>query len=120
MDHNNKYDAVLQSDISDHFPICSFFNNPTLKNSNNDKPLLSHNFSRKNITKLNNYMSTHDWSHIIENENTDTSFSAFVEEFHNALLTFGPLSSMKATRFKQTWMSAGLLTSCKLKHKLHK
>ena len=108
--------GVIQSDISDHFPIFTLTESFLTKT---DHCYLKHNFCKQNLNKLLMYFQSYDWKEVINSVDVDKGFASFNEIFNRALDTFCPVSANQKHKNKHPWFSYGLRKSLKTKIKLY-
>ena len=113
--------GIIVSDISDHFPIYSLFENCR----SNDTNYSSHNYHRdtseENITNLISLLYQVDWS-VLSTHNVDDAYSTFIEIYNSAFDRSCPLvkTRLKRGRSYTPWITNILLKSIRKKNQLYK
>lgn len=112
--------GTISSNISDHLPVFTQFeimHFPT----DSENLILSSNFCQRNLLKLNHHLHSFDWNPILNCTDVDIAMDTFITFLQNAVHIYCPHSiNKKSRRFKQPWMSKGLLKSSKVKNKLYR
>ena len=114
--------GVLNTDISDHFPIFTTFEfpSPTPKHNLDHTLKLRHNFSSANILRLKNFLHDFNWESIINSQDVNEGFLNFNDILQEAISNFCPIISRTSSKIKRPWITQGLYISLKTKNKLYK
>jgi exonuclease III len=114
----NSQSGILMWDISDHFPVFLIKNNEITTDGPKYRYKRSQGVENKN--KFKTLINNHDWSPILNNNNTQTSYSIFHENITKIYNTAFPIKRTKiGYESKLPWLSDGLKISIKRKHILH-
>ena len=113
--------AVLTTHISDHLLVLNSFR---LNNNNNSTDNIEHQeffdkrqLSEENLNRLNDTLSTIDWSFVINCQDTNTAYNLFIDKFLQTFNSCCPVVKMKKNKRTiplQPWMSSHLLR-CRLR-----
>ena len=123
--HNQKSETetgIIQTDISDHFPIFLTTNRTThtIKRTS-DTLILKRIINKKNINCFNNLLQTTDWIPVFESDNVDSAYNEFEKIFllHYNIAFPKTEHRIKAKTLKSPWMTKGLIKSSKKKQRLY-
>ena len=117
MDHIS---SVINTDISDHFPIFTsfkLFSTTSVTNSNSHH---KHNFSSTNLIKLKDHLDQYNWETVMTTNDVDVGFQTFNDIIQDALNKCCPITKRKKCKFKKPWITPGLYNSLKTKNILYK
>ena len=110
------------SDISDHLPLVL-----NIKNLNPYKKIAKHITTRKldikKMKQINDKMAIEDWEKLLENKDTNESFTLFHETLQKHIHDIAPLKTFKipAKRIlRDEWMTPGLLKCTQKQKRLYK
>lgn len=121
--NENTTSGIIQTDISDHFPI--FFTTKTINcNTLKDKSTIIHKrmFNDQTIRDFTQTLQNTDWTDVINAKDANKSYEAFLKIYSHHYNYFFPLKkiTIKNKNIPSPWMSKGLIKSSKLKQKLYK
>jgi Reverse transcriptase (RNA-dependent DNA polymerase)/Endonuclease/Exonuclease/phosphatase family len=120
--HSNSYETViLTSNLSDHFPVIHF--KKEIVNCSAPNTVEFRNFSSTNLEAFGTALRGTSWDHVLECEDSQTSYNRFHDTFFNLYDFFFPVKIVKFNRNKhkiEQWITNGLLISRKNKIKLYK
>ena len=114
--------AVLQSDISDHFPIFMSIDVNVCRKSFSAKcaSTFTYSLNKHNILLLNNALLNADWSSVDNTPNPDCAYDLFLSVLQNNININLPIAKQtNSFQSKQPWMTASLLKSIKHKNVLY-
>ena len=112
--------GIVMNDISDHFPIFSFFDKLTASNSDDNEIITYRPLLERNLQSFRDFLSRTDWSPVTQNNEVNTAYSQFEHIFTLALDQCLPKINKRKTRAKRPWVTQGLINSIKRKSKLYK
>jgi hypothetical protein len=116
--HNQFISGILQTDISDHFPVFSICTDKTVQKS--ECTYQVRDFSSHNLVKFHNILSRFNWNLITENNDCQEAFSFFHANFSKIFNLSFPIKEVKSNSYKtrKSWLSQGIKNSIKMKNKL--
>jgi len=110
--------GIFLWDLSDHFPI--FFIKYLVPATKEETIKLTRSHCEANKTAFSNAMTNTNWTPVTSNQNAQESYSIFHEIIAQAYNKAFPLKQSKPCyKNRLPWLSQGLKTSIKNKHKLH-
>ena len=117
----NLNSAVINSDISDHLPVCMFYSK---KNKILKLPITvtTRCLNDDKLNKIANDLKTQNWS-CLNNKNVDDAFVTFTECLQSKINLHAPEKTKTISPYKiirNPWITPGLLKSSKTLDKLHK
>ena len=113
-DIHDTFQCLIQSDITDHFPIIHI--DGSVKHSDIDTDILSRNMSQRNKQDFLCEMSNVDWGAIYNEMNTQGAFSLFHSVLVKLYNKYFPLRKLKLNYHnRQPWLTQGLKDSIKEK-----
>ena len=109
--YSHKYNGILLNDISDHYPIFTFFD-LNVNNSNEKQTKSNSKINRVNnstIKELKNCILHHKWD--FSDMDTNTAFNYFIDMFKLMLNKCCPLYTPKIinNKIKNPWINNSLL-----------
>jgi len=110
---------ILTLNLTDHFPILSFF--PICTKAIPPKKTPYRNYSNSNMEKFKANLNNVDWSLLSDFENVDEAYDFFLDNFTALHDIYFPLENLTANRNlspKEPWFTRGLLVSRKEKRRL--
>lgn len=110
--------AVLLYDLSDHFPICTFFKSGIKSISKRNQ--VKYSFSKSNLLALNNFLSVFDWTIVLDSIDVNYATEKFLDILHDGLDKHCLSNGRQCRHRKQSWITPGLLKSSTVKNKLYK
>jgi len=117
----NYKSGLLNSYISDHFPIFHFLSAKKIKQA--PKTFITRDFSTRNIEIFKNNLSNIDFTDVIHENNAQLSYDHFHDKFfglYDIVFTEKEIKFNRNVHKIEPWMSNGLLTSRQKKNKLSK
>jgi hypothetical protein len=79
---HNILSGNILNDLSDHFPIFTFFNNEYFPQKTELKSV-THDFSKGNLSNFRSCLSQVDWTNVGNGQDPSTVFDAFVSEYNH-------------------------------------
>jgi len=115
---HSHHSGIMQTDLSDHFPI--FTINVSLNNCTrpNPSPVQRRLFSSGNISKFSHLVSLENWSSSFDENDMQASFSAFHSRFCELYESCFPLKTFTPYQSKLRWLTPALKKSIKIKNML--
>ena len=113
----DKFNGILFTDVSDHFPIFTINYNSSLKEEYHT--FKTRIYSQKNIGVFTNKLRECDWQPILKNDDGRAAFSTFYNTFcklYNESFPQKIIRSRYKTRHK--WLTEGLKKSIRNKNRL--
>ena len=111
--------GILPIEISDHYPICYITFEPK-NNIDKNEPIYKRDFTKKNVDKFNQLMKDRKWDEVLNEGDTQRAYDLLHTYFTNDFKKCFPykkVSKQYITRLP--WLSEGLKTAIKIKHKLY-
>ena len=116
---HDTFQCLIQTDISDHFPIIHV--DGSVKQANIDTYILRRNMSQRNKHDFLCAMSNVDWSSIYSDMCTQGAFSLFHSTLVNHYNKHFPMQKIKLKyNCRKPWLTQGLKDAIKVKNKLYK
>ena len=116
---HDTFQCLIQTDISDHFPIIHV--DGSVKQANIDTYILRRNMSQRNKHDFLCAMSNVDWSSIYNDMCTQGAFSLFHSTLVNHYNKHFPMQKIKLKyNCQKPWFTQGLKDAIKVKNKLYK
>ena len=116
---HDTFQCLIQTDISDHFPIIHV--DGSVKQANIDTYILRRNMSQRNKHDFLCAMSNVDWSSIYSEMCTQGAFSLFHSTLVNHYNKHFPMQKIKLKyNCQKPWLTQGLKDAIKVKNKLYK
>ena len=116
---HDTFQCLIQTDISDHFPIIHV--DGSVKQANIDTYILRRNMSQRNKHDFLCAMSNVDWSSIHSEMCTQGAFSLFHSTLVNHYNKHFPMQKIKLKyNCRKPWLTQGLKDAIKVKNKLYK
>jgi len=112
--------GCIQTDISDHYPTFAVINNiENILNQNTEFSRL--NFSHYDTADFVSDLSRISWQSVYNCEDTDKAYDTFCNLFLNIATKHAPVIKVKSKdpHIRKPWISKGLITSARKKHKLY-
>ena len=106
--------GILYNDISDHFPIFTFYE-LGVKRENEYKIVYKCMASSANISKLKTQLQTSNWEEVYKDQNPCTSYDTFLEILNTQINECLPWKKFKMKTCKSEWLTKGILISCRQK-----
>ena len=120
-DINNLQSIIIQTDISDHYPVC-LFSGKRESSFNPTHTVTTRNLNHNAIHTIVQRLISIDWGFIL-NDTVDTAFSRFHDELKNCIEQVAPSKTLtisdKSLR-REPWMTKGILKSARHKEQLYK
>jgi len=116
----NSCSFVIETDISDHFPVLAFVGKPDIKRCQTPTTIQYRKITSDTYTQMNSFLSSQDFSSLNYGSIND-AYSLFSDKLANCLNEYAPVrtKTVPSQYLKQEpWMSKGLLVSMKTKAKL--
>lgn len=120
---NGLTSGIITTDVSDHFPI--FITCKTDRRSNaydsEKSTFYKRDYSEINVKNFEHSLRAANWSNIYRSTCANTAYENFISVFKDLYENSFPekLISHNSKRFKNPWMTKGLLKSSKHKQKLY-
>jgi exonuclease III len=112
------YSAIIISDLSDHFPVIFLRFNQA--KCNHDEYITYRSNSNANKVKFTKKLEELDFKPILEDLDTQRSYTTFHQNLTSIYNASFPIKKMKiGYTTKLSWLTLGLRKSISLKHKLH-
>ena len=113
---------IVISDISDHFPIFSYFSLSNSVKNGGPRPL-SRRLTPENLARLGISLERVDWSEVLDNDDMNTSYECFLNILDSNMDSNIPLQRVSANNYKTTprlpWINKSLLRSINKKNRLY-
>ena len=121
--YDNLHSRILLEDMSDHFPVIMCMGKNT--HHKEKKPLIfTHRpMGFEQITRLKDELSTTSWDDILEQDNVNDCYNAFINKFNRILDICAPVKTTTiAHKFviRESWMTPGLVKSSRRCLQLYK
>lgn len=117
----NSCSFVIETDISDHFPVLSFVGKPDTKHSCHTPITIQYRkITNETYIQMNNYLSNVDFSSLHSGSIND-AYSLFSNELVSCLNEYAPVKNKTVSQKylkQEPWMTKGLFVSTKTKAKL--
>ena len=114
--------GVIETDVSDHFPIFAAFEHLKMANKTNHKKSVFRTFRNYDINIFHEDLGKTDWKYVHFCTELNESYSVFVDMFRQVCDKHAPIVSAK-NKGKKTcrkpWMTKAILKSVNKKHKLY-
>ena len=113
--NTNRYiniSGIITSSISDHFPV--FYIAGGKKPENKPKIINVRDYSKSNIDRFKNVLSSLSWNDVFNEQNVELSYGNFSDTFYGLFEVHFPVNSIKFNKkFHkiEPWITAGLLAS---------
>ena len=103
--------GILYNDISDHFPIFTFYE-LGVKRENEYKIVYK--------SKLKTQLQTSNWEEVYKDQNNCSSYDTFLEILNTQMNECLPWKKIKMKTCKSEWLTKIILISCRQKNHLFK
>ena len=111
-----KYNGILCTEVSDHYPVFSINYKVEIRNDHYYKARV---YSSKNIKKFTSRLNEFDWKRILDMTDAKKAFSQFYDGFCRMYEESFPLKTFKSKyQNKLKWLTEGLKKSIRIKNKL--
>jgi endonuclease/exonuclease/phosphatase family metal-dependent hydrolase len=124
---NNLRSAIIQTDISDHFPIAIHFNTgKNLSSGRLMKYICKRIYNVDSIKEFNNELATTDWAPvykiIAEDNNPNVAYNSFANTYKIVFDKHFPVKRCKSSKTtpRTEWITKGLIKSSLTKAMLYK
>ena len=112
------FNAILYSEISDHFPICCFDYSSNKKETKNERK--SRNYSHQKITEFKKRLSQIEWANVLNCNDAQEAFSLFHEKYMKLYDECFPVLKIKSTyKNRKPWLTDALKSAIKKKNRLY-
>jgi exonuclease III len=120
-DPHIKLSGLLTVDISDHLPIFCYPNQPKSKLLTKHTKVYDIITSKTNFRKVCAELSLCSWDFVSDVSDVNTDYNKLLDIVRNAINLHTKTKLVKSkSKSTQPWITRGLLTSIKKKHKLYK
>jgi len=114
---------IIETDISDHYPILTFMGNKEHKKAHGEPIQIQYRYiNSESCTKINDFLFNKDWS-ILHNGSINEAYAYFSDNLINCLNEYAPKKTKIITskQFeREPWVTKGILISIKTKAKLYR
>ena len=120
---NTVHSGILQTDISDHFPIFTFIEDEITKNESGTTTIFKREINEKTKETFKNMFKNYDWNPVINENNPNNSYDKFIEIYFKAYDIAFPIKevSIKTKSLLNPWFTEakGIKKSSNKKQKLY-
>ena len=119
MSSNNILTGILYSDISDHYPV--FHIDYCSGGQHHKQVIRRRDYSQSNIMNFASALSCHNWDHVMEINDPQSSYSMFMKDYIDIYNSNFPMKQIKiGYKTRKTWLSEGMKNSIKMKNRLYR
>jgi site-specific DNA-adenine methylase len=112
--------GTITTDITDHY--INFILCPLKPVTTKNKYITYRQFNEENLRNLENALTNHNWSSVIQCTDVNTSYSNFIEEFVEEFDRIIPQIKKRFNKYhhkKEPWITKGLLSSIRTRDRMH-
>ena len=121
--NNNLEAGIIETDISDHFPVILIDNqNYIIESSfkNEPKKVFKRSFNQDNLTKFKMKLLDYEWSFLYSFKDADQAYDYFSRIFYKLYNEIFPKKEVLIKKKKSIpWITRGLIKSSKRKQRLY-
>jgi len=118
---NELSSGIIQTDISDHFPIFLLYKTNSLSGKKKSKTIVKRDFSAENIKEFEYKLVVTDWTGVYRTNSANSAYEKFLDKIKEAYdLSFPEKEvTLKTKNIDNQWMTRGLRKSSKFKQRLY-
>lgn len=113
--------AVVDTSITDHYPILLTYTTSRKKNTNDWHKICSETpiTMKINYKKLASLAENEDWSYILEEQNPDFCINLLMDRIHNITI-LASYKNYNSKKKRKNWITKGIIKSIKRRDYLYK
>ena len=115
------HSGILQTDISDHFPIFTFIKDEVTENETGKITIFKRDINETTKETFKNILKNYNWDTVKNESNPNNAYDKFIEIFSKAYDIAFPVKEViiKTKTLLNPWFTKGIKKSSKKKQKLH-
>ena len=119
LETNQILTGILYSDITDHFPV--FHIDYSVSIQKEAMIIKKRIYSEANIANFTTALNNHDWSHVLNDGDAQSSYSRFITDYISIYNSSFPLKAFKeGYKNRKPWLSDGIKKQIKIKNSLYR
>lgn len=116
------HSGVIETDVSDHFPIFAIFKSKTM-NKSSSVPKMSRSYKKFNVQSFHRALGETNWAAVSRCKDVNEAYGVFSDMFVKVCDIHAPIRrkmSVKKNGPKNPWISPAIMNSIRRKHTLYK